>query len=732
MRLPASPPDHQDVGAADPFSIEAARELDIRSQPSRILWAVLFGGIGLADLPWPLIAIWITAVMAWEVGSGPLLDRIVDTLKGEAGIWAYAVCNAIGSSLFYGLALLGLAHGSPIGVVIGATWLAGSFFYHFVYYGQNRRLLWSCNGPGVLVAVLGPILGHGLTVTGTAISAMLLSSLVAAWIYAKDYQVLSRRLADRQLSLVDVKGKLAIAVESSGDGLFEADLIAQHGKVSPAWAAMLGYAADDITFADLFNLVHPDDRPAVREEYAAHFRDETSHTTSEQRMRCKDGSYKWVLARARLVSRAPDGRPWRLIGTTIDVTARKALEHQLEAARDTAEAANAAKSVFMANMSHEIRTPLNGVIGIAGALARTPLTGPQREMVGLVQSSAQILERLLSDVLDQSKLAAGVFELQCGPFDLRQAVEAAAELMRVRAEDKGLGFHIAYADTADGVFEGDAVRLRQIISNLASNAIKFTEAGEVRIDVDVTAPDEEEGPTATTIAVADTGIGFDAQTGERLFGRFVQADSSIARRFGGSGLGLAISRALAERMDGTLSATSTPGVGSVFALRIALRRTMSLADYRQRGAGTIAPPTETEAGLEGLRVLLAEDHPTNQRVVELLLGPLGVHLTIVGDGQDAIDAFAADHFDLILMDMQMPVVDGLSATREIRRREREKGLARTPIAMLTANAMPSHRAMAAEAGASHHIAKPITPESLIGGIVAALAADTPAPSEAAA
>ncbi len=722
----------QDLGAADPFSIEAARELDIRSQPGRILWAVLFGGIGLTDLPWPLIAVWITVVMAWEVGSGPVLDKIVDTLKGEAGIWAYAVCNAIGSSLFYGLALLGLAHGSPIGVVIGATWLAGSFFNHFVYYAQNRRLLWSCNGPGVLVAVLGPILGHGVTLTGAAISAALLSSLVAAWLYAKDYRVLSRRLADGQLSLVDVKGKLAIAVESSGDGLFEADLIAQHGKVSPAWAAMLGYAAEDIKFGDLFNLVHPDDRPAVREEYAAHFRGETPHTTSEQRMRCKDGSYKWILARARLVSRTPDGAPWRLIGTTIDVTARKALEHQLEAARDTAEAANAAKSVFVANMSHEIRTPLNGVIGIAGALARTPLTGAQREMVGLVQSSAQILERLLSDVLDQSKLAAGVFELQCGPFDLRRAVEAGAELMRVRAEDKGLGFHIAYAETADGVFEGDAVRLRQIISNLASNAIKFTEAGEVRIDVDVAAPDEEDGPTTITIAVADSGIGFDAQTGERLFGRFVQGDDSISRRFGGSGLGLAISRALAERMDGTLSATSTPGVGSVFTLRIALRRTMSLADYRQGGAETIGQPTETEAGLEGLRVLLAEDHPTNQRVVELLLAPLGVHLTIVGDGQEAIDAFATEHFDLILMDMQMPVVDGLSATREIRRRERENGLPRTPIAMLTANAMPSHRAMAAEAGASHHIAKPITPESLIGGIVAALEADRPTSSEAAA
>ena len=720
------------TGLADPFSIEAARELDIRSQRGRLVWALSYGVIALTDLPWLWVGLWVAAVFAWEVVSGPLLDWIVTSLTGDAAVSAYAVCNVIGTGLFCGLALMGLAQGSPIGIAIGATWIAGSFISHFVYFSQKRRLLWACLGPGIVVAVVGPMLTHGPSLGGLVISALLLSSLVAARSFSIDHQALLRQLADRQLSLVDIEGKLAIAVEASGDGLFEADLIGQRTQVSPAWAAMLGYTADEVTFPDLFNFVHPEDRPAVREEYAAHFRDETPHTTSEQRMRCKDGSYKWILARARLVARTPDGRPWRLIGTTIDVTARKALEHQLEAARDTAEAANAAKNVFVANMSHEIRTPLNGVIGIAGALARTPLTGPQREMVGLVQSSAQILERLLSDVLDQSKLAAGAFELQCGPFDLRQAVEAAAELMRVRAEDKGLAFHIAYAQTADGVFEGDAVRLRQIISNLASNAIKFTEAGEVRIDVDVAAPDEEDRPTTVTIAVADSGIGFDAQTGERLFGRFVQADGSISRRFGGSGLGLAISRALAERMEGTLSATSTPGVGSVFTLRIALGRTMSLADYRRRDVATIGAAPEMETGLEGLRVLLAEDHPTNQRVVELILGPLGIDLTIVGDGQEAIDAVAAKHFDLILMDMQMPVVDGLAATREIRRREREAGRARTPIAMLTANAMDSHRLMAAEAGASHHIAKPITPESLIGGIVAALAADTPDASEAAA
>ncbi|MFI4936159.1 MAG: ATP-binding protein [Caulobacterales bacterium] len=707
----------------DGFNIRAAIELDRQGRAGRLVFSLLVGLISCSILPWPIVAGWVGAIVGWEAFCFLTIDRPMAALPHDRAIVAFAVSNLLGSCLYQFIALIALSVGSPIGIAIGATWLGGSFMNSFIYFGQNRRILWSSLAPAIAAAIVGPALGHGVSLAGAIISGLILTGLIAARSFSVDHQVLLDRLGERQSALADVEGKLSIAVEASGDGLFETDLIAGERQVSTGWKAMLGYGPDELDNPDLLELIHPDDRAMVQQEFAAHFEGKTPHTTSEQRMRCRDGSYKWVLARARLVSRTPDGRPWRMIGTTIDISARKALEHQLEAARDVAERANAGKSMFVANMSHEIRTPLNGVIGIAGVLARTNLTAEQREMVDLVQSSAHILERLLSDVLDQSKIESGEFQLQLAPFDLRETVDAAAELMRPRAEEKDLGFHVTYAQGADGVFEGDAVRLRQVISNLAANAIKFTDSGEVRIAVDT--GQAADGATLVTITVADTGIGFDAAAAERLFGRFVQADGSISRRFGGTGLGLSISRALVELMGGDIGASSTPGAGSRFTIQLPLRRVGSIADDGALLADAEAEEAEATVAIAGARILLAEDHPTNQRVVQLVLTPFGIDLTIVGDGQEAVEAFRPGLFDLILMDMQMPRMDGLAATREIRRLEREAGVSPTPIAMLTANAMEEHRRMAAEAGATDHITKPITPESLVAGIARALAAIRP-------
>jgi two-component system, sensor histidine kinase len=417
---------------------------------------------------------------------------------------------------------------------------------------------------------------------------------------------------------------------------------------------------------------------------------------------------------------------WRLITHQLAYVLRNSRsEAAIRQARAAAESASRAKSVFLANMSHEIRTPLNGVIGLAGALGRTELSGEQFEMVSLIRQSGQTLERFLTDILDVSKIEAGKLSLEVDTFDLHEAIEAAVHLMQAAANEKSLRFSLTFGTNARGLFKGDAVRIRQIVSNLASNAVKFTKEGGVTIQVEVREP-ENDGEAATlVIKVSDTGIGFDSEARARLFHRFEQADGSITREFGGTGLGLSISKALTEMMGGTISVMSVPNEGSSFMVKLPLSRLMSLDTFDIRSEtqpATVTPPTTDEIEPSRLlRILLAEDHPTNQRVVAMILQPYGVDLTVVENGVKALEAFEAGKFDVVLMDMQMPEMDGLKATQAIRVLELTAQLPRTPIAMLSANAMNEHVEQALDAGCDVHIAKPVTPEALVKGIQAALA-----------
>ena len=715
-------------GSTPGFDLGTTLELARRGTCDRLAFAGVFAAISFLILPWKVDAAWISTLVAWEFVSGWLLDRAATRLREDRAWTAYVVISVIGSSIYQTLGLLCLANGSALGVAIAATWIGGSVLNALIYFSANRGVLLATILPQAAAAIIGPWLAYGLSWNAAIIPALLGLSALGARRFSLDHQALLNQLADRQVAFIDLERKLSIAIDASGDGLFESDVPESTCYASPSWTAMLGYGPDEveIPIRDWQAFVHPEDVPKVQQDYAAHFRGETTNASTELRMRCKDGTYKWVFSRARVVSRTPDGQPWRMVGTTIDISARKAMEHQLEAARDLAESANRAKSVFVANMSHEIRTPLNGVIGVAGALARTELTARQREMVALVQSSGQMLDRMLSDILDQAKIEAGNFQLQIAPFDLRHEIETAAELMRARADEKALAFQITYTDAAQGVFEGDAVRIKQIISNLAANAIKFTHTGRVEVKVDAIDPTQNGRPTLLRLEVADTGIGFDAEAAGRLFSRFVQADGSISRQFGGTGLGLAICKALTELMQGQITARSEPGLGSVFCVEIPLTRRMTIVEYRRQLASPGVDDDPAAAPyMAKIRVLLAEDHPTNQRVVQLILEPTGIDLTIVGNGQEAVDIFRPGLFDLILMDMQMPLMDGLTATRAIRSREKAEGCSPTPIAMFTANAMDEHLVMAVDAGASHHIAKPITPERLLAGIELALSQDPP-------
>jgi PAS domain S-box-containing protein len=498
-------------------------------------------------------------------------------------------------------------------------------------------------------------------------------------------------------------------------------------RANPAWRAVLGYSPEELEGRPMLDLIHPEDAAESRERMVR-VGTERNVDGYVNRYRRADGAYRHLEWRARQEGDL-------VYGVARDVTERLATAAEMAQARAAAEAANTAKSEFLANMSHEVRTPLNGVIGVAAALARTELAPDQREMVELILTSGQTLERVVSDVLDVSKIEAGRMELDPQPFDLRGQLDGLLNLFRARAEEKGLAYAVDYGEAARGDFLGDAVRLRQVLGNLVANAIKFTAEGEVRVTVDIhdLAPgaqdpgDDGHGPAVLSLEVRDTGIGFDAAAAGRLFQRFSQADGSITRRFGGTGLGLSICQALVGMMGGEIRAASQPGEGSVFQVTVPLPRVRRPA--APPPAAEARPAPVPEAGVDHaaagqaapLKVLLAEDHAVNRRVVEMILAPAGVELTAVETGAQALAAWREGDFALVLMDMQMPVMDGLAATRAIRDEEAAApGRRRTPIVMLSANAMRQHSDEAMDAGADLHLGKPVTPDGLLAAVARAL------------
>ncbi|HXA39595.1 MAG TPA: ATP-binding protein [Phenylobacterium sp.] len=401
------------------------------------------------------------------------------------------------------------------------------------------------------------------------------------------------------------------------------------------------------------------------------------------------------------------GAPWSLcMATYVDVTeARRAAREQREAL-EAAEVANRAKSDFLTVISHEIRTPLNGVLGMAQAMALSPLSKLQRQRLRVIGESGSALLAIVDDLLDLSKIEAGGLEIVRTDCDLAALVESVHAAYSAEAASRGLAFVLDLDPAASGLYEADAGRVRQILGNLISNALKFTHEGEVKVRLARTG-------RGVRLEVSDTGIGIAPDRIAALFETFAQADSSATRRYGGAGLGLAICRRLAQAMDGDISACSLPGRGSAFTVDLPMAPCQAAA-----GGG---PLGSTPSG-KPLRVLAAEDNPVNRMVLKALLAQIDIEPAFVENGLEAVAAWEAADWDIILMDVQMPQMDGPTATRRIRAREAELGRAPTPIVAITANAMIHQVASYRAAGMTEVVSKPISVEALFAALLCAVTA----------
>lgn len=514
----------------------------------------------------------------------------------------------------------------------------------------------------------------------------------------------SERVAAEKLRESDARFRGAMEHSAIGMAIVEID--GRWRETNAALRDLLGYSVEEFQEMNFQKITHPDDLQhdldLVRDLLAG----KIPFYHMEKRYVRKDGAVVWGLLSVSLV-RDRDGKPQYFISQVKDIGDRKRSEEELRKAKDEAERANRAKSEFLAIMSHEIRTPLHGVIGFTSLLKNARLSPEQREIAENIEQSSRLLLALVTDVLDLSRIEAGRLTLDCRPIDLRAHIVIIARAAELEARQKGVAFHCRIDASLPQRVAADSLRINQILGNLLNNAFKFTTEGAVELTVRAgsIAPS---GDCELFFSVADTGIGVPPSQQERLFQPFTQADSSLSRRYGGTGLGLAIVRRLCELMGGRVTLESSEGSGSTFTASVIVR----IAGGPEATAPSEAFSSAPEKFARGKRVLVAEDNALNRKLMRHFLEKTGCDAVLVDNGWECLEAAAGTPFDVIFMDVSMPEMDGLQATRAIREMEKKSGRKGTIIIALTAGVSESDRRNCAEAGMDLFLGKPFTGDGL--------------------
>ena len=572
-----------------------------------------------------------------------------------------------------------------------------------------QLVLAPCTGPDG--AVLGLLIG-GLTRAGLEVYAPLAAARgEALWLLAQQAGAQLRNRHDAllirtQLETIQVsEQRLAQALDGGSLGLWEWHVQTGEVHFSDLWMAMLGRAPDSLPHAleTWLSLMHPDDVAEAEARVNAHLAGESATYTNEHRLRHAEGHWVWIQARGKLI-RDEAGAPLRMIGIHVDITERRAAEEAVRQAaeaeaqaREAAERANRSKSVFLASMSHEIRTPMNGVMGMIQLLLATELNAEQRSLARSAHDAGRSLLTIIDDILDLSKIEAGRLTLERVPYRPAPLIRQVAELVATPARDKHLALRLELAPDTDAAVLGDPVRVRQVLTNLVGNAVKFTAAGHVCVRARQRPATGPTGVPLLEVAVEDTGIGISREAQQRLFSPFSQAELSTTRRFGGTGLGLAISRRLVEQMGGSIAVESTEGQGTTFTFTV--EAPPSAAPV---APGHWQPPAARPAAPGTGRVLVVDDSAINRQVAARMLEKLGLEVMLAASGEEALALQAAEPADLVLMDLNMPGLGGLETTRRLR-----ASGPRVPVLALTASAMDESRQACLAAGMDDFLTKPI-------------------------